>query len=130
MTKESLADFKKRVVYLTTAFTNGRLKEKACRRSRYLSRAASHTPSPDSGAAISREAKRNTLSPPLRPSQTISCRPIHEKAMPVILTNIDEQKLWLTEGDEALLRPYVGEMEFDQLPDTLEHLYPEENQKC
>ena len=33
------------------------------------------------------------------------------------------------EGDEALLRPYEGKMEFDQLPDTLEHLYPEENQK-
>lgn len=31
--------------------------------------------------------------------------------------------------DEALLRPYEGEMEFDQLPDTLEHLYPEENRK-
>jgi len=25
-------------------------------------------------------------------------KPIHEKAMPVILTNIDEQKLWLTDG--------------------------------
>lgn len=56
-------------------------------------------------------------------------RPIHEKAMPVILSDIGEQKLWLTEGDEALLRPYEGEMEFDQLPDTLEHLYPEENRK-
>ena len=55
--------------------------------------------------------------------------PIHEKAMPVILSNIDEQKLWLMEGDEALLRPYEGEMEFDQLPDTLEHLYAEENRK-
>ena len=32
-------------------------------------------------------------------------------------------------GDEALLRPYEGEMEFDQLPDTLEHLYPQENRK-
>ncbi len=56
-------------------------------------------------------------------------RPIHEKAMPVILTDIDEQKLWLMEGDEALLRPYEGEMESDQLPDTLERMYPEENQK-
>lgn len=37
-------------------------------------------------------------------------------AMPVILTNIDEQKLWLMEGDEAMLRPYESEMEFDQLP--------------
>lgn len=56
-------------------------------------------------------------------------KPIHEKAMPVILSDIDEQKLWLTEGDEGLLRPYEGEMEFDQLPDTLEHLFPDENQK-
>ena len=56
-------------------------------------------------------------------------RPLHEKAMPVILTDLDEQKLWLEEGDEELLRPYEGEMEFTQLPDTLEHLYPEENQK-
>ena len=56
-------------------------------------------------------------------------RPIHEKAMPVILTDLDEQKLWLMEGDEELLRPYEGDMEVEQLPDTLEHLYPEENQK-
>ena len=42
---------------------------------------------------------------------------------------MEEQQLWLTEGDEALLRPYEGKMEFDQLPDTLEHLYPDENQK-
>ena len=56
-------------------------------------------------------------------------KPIHEKAMPVILSDIDEQKLWLTAGDEALLRPYEGEMEFDQLPDTLEHLFPDENKK-
>ena len=32
-------------------------------------------------------------------------------------------------GDEFLLRPYEGEMEFDQLNDTLEHLYPDENRK-
>ena len=56
-------------------------------------------------------------------------RPIHEKAMPVILTDLDEQNLWLTEGDEALLRPYEGQMESDQLPDTLEKLFPEENHK-
>jgi len=56
-------------------------------------------------------------------------KPIHEKAMPVILTDMDEQERWLTEGDESLLRPYQSEMEFDQLPDTLEHLFPEENQK-
>lgn len=33
------------------------------------------------------------------------------------------------EGDEALLRPYEGEMEFDRLPETLEHLYRDENRK-
>jgi hypothetical protein len=49
--------------------------------------------------------------------------------MPVILAARDEQKLWLTTGDEALLRPYDGQMEFDQLPDTPEHLYPEADQK-
>jgi len=51
-------------------------------------------------------------------------RPIHEKAMPVILNSKDEQRLWLMEGDEDLLRPYEGDMEFDQLPDTLEHFAP------
>lgn len=56
-------------------------------------------------------------------------RPLHEKAMPVILTDPDEQKLWLTEGDEEVLRPFAGEMEAEQMPDTLEHLYPGENQK-
>ncbi|MGE3467639.1 MAG: SOS response-associated peptidase family protein, partial [Pyrinomonadaceae bacterium] len=56
-------------------------------------------------------------------------KPLHEKAMPVILGSIDEQKLWLMEGDEELLRPFEGEMEFEQLPDTLETLYPEENRK-
>jgi len=55
--------------------------------------------------------------------------PLHEKAMPVILGGVDEQKLWLMEGDEALLRPYEGEMEYDELSDTLEHIYPEENRK-
>jgi putative SOS response-associated peptidase YedK len=56
-------------------------------------------------------------------------QPIHPKAMPVVLTDIEHQRLWLEEGDESLLKPYEGEMEFDQLPDTLEKLYPEENQK-
>lgn len=56
-------------------------------------------------------------------------RPIHEKAMPVILGGIDEQRLWLTDGDEELLRPYEGDMEFTQLADTLERTYPEENHK-
>jgi putative SOS response-associated peptidase YedK len=56
-------------------------------------------------------------------------RPIHEKAMPVLLNGVDEQKLWLEEGDEDLLRPYEGEMEIAELSDTLEKLYPEENRK-
>ena len=40
-------------------------------------------------------------------------KPIHEKAMPVILSDMVEQKLWLLEGDEELLRPFEGEMEFE-----------------
>lgn len=32
-------------------------------------------------------------------------------------------------GDEALLLPYEGEMEFVELADTFEHLYPDENRK-
>ncbi|MEO5859149.1 MAG: SOS response-associated peptidase family protein [Pyrinomonadaceae bacterium] len=56
-------------------------------------------------------------------------KPIHEKAMPVILNSIEDQNRWLEDGDETLLRPFEGEMEFDQLPDTLERLHPEENQK-
>jgi putative SOS response-associated peptidase YedK len=55
--------------------------------------------------------------------------PIHEKAMPVILTDLEEQNRWLELGDEDLLRPYEGEMESDQLPDTLEKLFPDENRK-
>lgn len=56
-------------------------------------------------------------------------KPIHEKAMPVILANVDTQKRWLEDGDESLLRPFAGEMEVTELPDTLERLYPEENRK-
>lgn len=56
-------------------------------------------------------------------------RPIHEKAMPVILDSIEQQEQWLHEGDESLLKPFEGAMEFDQLGDTLEHIFPEENQK-
>src|SRR5207248_720374 len=56
-------------------------------------------------------------------------KPLHRDAMPVILNGVDEQKLWLMEGDEELLRPYEGEMQYDQLPDTLENMYPEENRK-
>lgn len=56
-------------------------------------------------------------------------KPIHEKAMPVILDSMDAQKLWLLEGDRDLLAPFAGEMEYDELPDTLERLYTEENQK-
>jgi len=56
-------------------------------------------------------------------------KPIHEKAMPVVLSDKDEQKLWLMDGDEDLLRPYEGSMESTTLAETLEKLYPEENQK-
>ena len=56
-------------------------------------------------------------------------KPIHPKSMPVILTDLDEQKLWLTEGDEDVLRPYEGKMESTQLTDTLEHLYPPDDPK-
>jgi putative SOS response-associated peptidase YedK len=56
-------------------------------------------------------------------------KPLHEKAMPVILTSIEEQKLWLMEGDEEVLRPYEGSMEFEKLHEPLEKLYPEENQR-
>lgn len=55
--------------------------------------------------------------------------PIHEKAMPVILTSPEQQKLWLEDGDEELLVPYEGGMEVDQLDNTLEKLYPDENRK-
>jgi len=53
--------------------------------------------------------------------------PLHPQAMPVILDSVDAQKLWLMEGDRGLLIPYEGEMAADKMPDTLEHLYPEEN---
>ena len=53
-------------------------------------------------------------------------KPLHEKAMPVVLADKYEQKLWLTEGDEALLRPYEGEMESIRLEDTLERMYSDE----
>lgn len=56
-------------------------------------------------------------------------KPIHEKAMPVILTDIGEQNAWLETGDESLLRPYEGTLESDQLSEKLEQLYPEENKK-
>ena len=54
--------------------------------------------------------------------------PIHPQAMPVILDSPELQKLWLMDGDRDLLVPYAGEMAVDQMPDTLEKLYPEENQ--
>jgi putative SOS response-associated peptidase YedK len=52
---------------------------------------------------------------------------IHPQAMPVILDTIDAQKLWLMEGDRDLLIPYRGELVAEEMPDTLERLYPEEN---
>lgn len=56
-------------------------------------------------------------------------RPIHEKAMPVILGSMDEQHAWLEQGDESVLRPYEGVLESVELPEKLEQLYPEENRK-
>ena len=56
-------------------------------------------------------------------------KPLHEKAMPVILNSIEDQNRWLEDGDESILKPFQGELEFEQLPDTLEHLYPEESKK-
>ena len=53
-------------------------------------------------------------------------RSIHPNAIPVVLTNLDKQELWVTEGDEQLLRAYEGIMEADQLTDPLEHLYADE----
>jgi putative SOS response-associated peptidase YedK len=51
-------------------------------------------------------------------------RPIHEKAMPVVLDDPDVQKLWLLEGDRDLLVPYRGVMESERLPRKIEELYP------
>lgn len=56
-------------------------------------------------------------------------KPLHEKAMPVILNSHAEQAAWLETGDESILRPYEGELEADQLTDKLEKIYPEENKK-
>ena len=53
--------------------------------------------------------------------------PIHPQAMPVILDTLEKQKLWLMAGDRDLLVPYSGALVADQMPDTLENLYPEEN---
>lgn len=50
-------------------------------------------------------------------------KPLHPKAMPVILDNPDAQKLWLLEGDRDLLVPYKGDMEYEKLSDTLENIY-------
>ena len=61
----------------------------------------------------------------VRPNEFM--KELHPQAMPVILDSPEAQKLWLLEGDRALLLPYDGEMIADQMPDTLEKLYPEEN---
>ena len=53
--------------------------------------------------------------------------PIHPQAMPVILDSPDAQKLWLMEGDRDLLVPYQGKLVADEMSDSLERLYPEEN---
>lgn len=62
-------------------------------------------------------------------SVVLNSTPIHEKAMPVIVTNLDEQNPWLNTGDKSTLRPYEGELESDHLPSKLEQLFPDENQK-
>ena len=54
--------------------------------------------------------------------------PIHPQAMPVILDSIEAQERWLIRGDRELLIPYEGEMVADEISDSLEKLYPEENQ--
>lgn len=54
-------------------------------------------------------------------------RPIHPQAMPVILDSVEDQELWLVNGNRDLLIPYRGELVADEMPDTLEKLYPEEN---
>lgn len=47
--------------------------------------------------------------------------------MPVILDGVDAQKEWQLNGNRDLLVPYTREMIADEMPDTLEKLYPEEN---
>lgn len=56
-------------------------------------------------------------------------RPIHEKAMPVILSTIEDQERWLSDGDESILRPYSGEMEVESFQETLEDKYSVENKR-
>ena len=51
-------------------------------------------------------------------------KPIHPKAMPVILDNPDSQKLWLIEGDRDLLTPFGGKMESARLPRPIDQVYP------
>lgn len=52
--------------------------------------------------------------------------PIHPKAMPVILDSPELHKLWLLEGDRDVLVPFVGEMESETLPASIEKFYPED----
>ncbi len=54
-------------------------------------------------------------------------KPIHPKAMPVILDSPELHKLWLLEGDREILVPYKGELESDTLAESLEKLYPDDD---
>lgn len=53
-------------------------------------------------------------------------KPIHEKAMPVILDSPELHKLWLLEGDRSILVPYTGKMESNTLTAAIEKIYPDE----
>jgi hypothetical protein len=54
-------------------------------------------------------------------------KPIHPKAMPVILDSPELHKLWLLEGDRSILVPYTGQLESDTLTGPLEKLYPDDD---
>ena len=53
-------------------------------------------------------------------------KPIHPKAMPVILASPETHRRWLIEGDRSLLAPFEGEMGADQLLDKIENVFPED----
>lgn len=48
--------------------------------------------------------------------------PIHNR-MPVILSDLGSQELWLKKGGQDLLKPYDREMDRNQLNDSLENIY-------
>jgi putative SOS response-associated peptidase YedK len=53
-------------------------------------------------------------------------KPIHPKAMPVILDSPELHNLWLLESDRNILVPYGGKMESEQLTDKIENLFDED----